>query len=174
MKSFQPISYKSSCYRLVKGFAMIEILVGLSIAAVFAVGFMALILQSARISRANTTELAATLYVREVIEVLKDMERSDWPALVSSPCFAPLECHMAPAGSTWTITNLPAPAETLEDNYTRSISLSPVYRDTVTDEIVPMPGVPDPDTLKAVVFITWNSGITNRALTLETYIYNLP
>lgn len=154
-----------------RGFALIEVLVGLSMAAAFAVGFVALILQSARISRANATELKATLYVRETIEAAKDLEQSNWLALASSPCFAPLECHMAPTGSTWTIVAL---NETLESTYTRSFSLSPVYRDAVTKEIVATPGVLDVDMLKVSTFITWNSSIANRALTLETYVYNLP
>lgn len=151
---------------------MIEVMIGMGIAAVLLMGFAVLVIQSAKVSRANATELKATLYLREVIEALKDLEQSNWAAIVAAPCAAPFTCHPAAISNAWTLT---AGEEALNDGtYTREFSTELVYRDAATGDIVELPGLLDPNTLKVSATIRWHNGITDRQMILETYVYNLP
>ncbi|MDP3963059.1 MAG: hypothetical protein Q8Q39_01035 [bacterium] len=154
-----------------QGFALVEVLVGLGMASILMIGFAVLILQAGKVSRANAMELKATLYLREVVEVLKDMEQTNWIGVAIAPCLSPFTCHPEPAGGVWSLTT---GDETLDGTYTRSFSLDPVYRDATTNDIVTAPGLLDPDTLKASAQITWNNRFTDRTMTVETYLYNLP
>ena len=154
------------------GFSIIEAVVGVAISAVILVTFLTLIVASRQISRSNAEELKAALYLREAVEIARDLEVSDWAEFENVSCISPLVCHPAPSGGVWTYIS---GAEMLQGIYTRIISVSPVYRDKPANEypneIVDTPGVLDPDTKKITAAISWTSqwGAKNRQL--ETYVY---
>ena len=162
---------KSSNNKIInmKAFGMIEVLISLAIASIVLLTFTSLNVYNIKISRANTTRLKANMYLQELIEVAKDLEQSDWDAIVNSPCST--ACHPQIQGNAWILV---LGAETLENSYTRSVKFEEVRRDQLAfpNTIVDSGGVIDPDTKKSIAEISWNDGFQNRTLTLETYVYN--
>jgi type II secretory pathway pseudopilin PulG len=156
-----------------EGFAMVEALVSIALIAILLITFEVLIAHAIKINRINRYELKASLYLREVIEIAKDLEQSDWDTLISSTCLVPNACHPLAIGGAWALVG---GQEVLDSNtYTRTISIEPVCRDDsgFPNNIVPCPGLfDDPDTKKVIATIEWDDGFTNRDLTLETYVYH--
>ncbi len=153
-----------------KAFGMIEVLISLAIASIILVTFTSLNLYNIKISRANITKLKASMYLQELIEVSKDLEQSDWDAIVNSPCSA--ACHPQIQGGAWVLIS---GAETLDsDVYTRSVKFEEVHLDQLAfpNTIVASGGIVDPNTKKSIAEISWNDCFQNRTLTLETYVYN--
>ena len=153
-----------------KAFGMIEVLISLAIASIILLTFTSLNIYNIKVSRANITRLKAGMYLQELIEVAKDLEQSDWDAIVNSPC--PTACHPEIQGNAWVLVS---GAETLDNNiYTRSVKFEEVRRDQLAfpNIIVASGGVIDLNTKKSIAEISWNDGFQDRTLTLETYVYN--
>jgi len=72
-----------------RGFLIIETMVSLAIVAILLISFDLLINQSIKTSRVNEEEFRANLYLREGIEIAKDLELTNWNELVncSNPCY---------------------------------------------------------------------------------------
>lgn len=166
-------------FRREKGFAMIEVLVSMVIASALIITFQSLILQIIRVNHANQNDIKANLYLREVAEIVKDLEQSEngWNNYLASSLCADeiIGCHPVAAGNSWTLEQ---GSEPLENNkYTRSLFIEPVFRnqDGFPNEIVPE-GFPDAvlddNTKKITITINWNDGFKPRAINLETFAYN--
>lgn len=155
------------------GFALVEILVGIGITAVLLATFATLIVQSKKISRQSRDEFLALLYLREAVEITKDLEMSDWAEFENPDCQAPSVCHPAASGNVW--KTFPD-EETVGGIFHRTISFSGVYRDPAgfPNEIVASGGTLDPNTKKITATIAWNNGSENRTRSLETYVYQYP
>jgi type II secretory pathway pseudopilin PulG len=137
-----------------KGFGIIEILVSISLAAIVLTAFLNLTWQTVKINQANIKELRARMYLKELIEIAKDLEKSEsgWNLITSC---SPL-CYPYDSGSTWAL-NLSGEKEKLENNtYERWLSVIDV----------------DQDVKKVVGEIEWHDGFKDRTAKLETYIYN--
>lgn len=153
-----------------RGFGLIEAIISMSIAAILVVVFTSLIVRTVAISRTNADRFRATLYLRELAEVAKDLEQSDWTVLASatSTCAFPSLCHPKVSGNTWIVAS---GSESLDHGaYVRSFSVLDVYRNQLTfpNVIVETPGVSDPNTKKVAGSVLWSQG----TMELETYIYN--
>ncbi len=173
MEFSKPTIYKNS-----KGFALVEVVVGIGIAAFILTTFSTIALQSKKISQANMRSFRATMYLREAVEVAKDLEQTNWagPTGIANPlCTSSPYCHPQAAGNVWTLVS---GEESLDDGmFTRTLSVSSVYRDASTNAIDladPPTGVPDPNTKKITSRVTWDTGFAVRTGTLEAYIYNMP
>jgi len=156
---------------------MIEAVVGVTLASILLTAFMTLTVQTVKINRANINELKADMYLKELIEVAKDLEQSeDWSTIIGYPCSDSLNqvCHPATSsdisGYKW---ELVSGIEPLDNNMSRSLTIADVYRDQLAfpNNIVLTGGVPDPNTKKIIGEIHWNDG-SHSPMTLETYIYN--
>lgn len=154
------------------GFGMIEVIVSMSVVAILLVTFLTLTLRTIEITHANTAQLRANMYVRELIEIAKDLEQTNWAELPATcPAPAPEVYHpVATASSTWAFAT---GSELLDAKFTRSLSLESVRRDpdpfTFPNTIVTTGGVCDENTKKIVAKIEWDAQI----MVLETYVYNL-
>lgn len=60
------------------GFILIEVIVGMGVLTTLLAAFYALLLQSGTVSRINERELTASMYLREMVEVANDLEKSNW------------------------------------------------------------------------------------------------
>lgn len=152
------------------GFALLEAMISVVVASVVLGAFITLNLQSTRTGRANVSEVRATLYLRELIEVAKDLEISNFDELKIADCAAPNHCHpVLPPVGAW---DLAAGDQTLEGTFTRWLSVEDVCRDG-DDQIVPCGGPFPPDgvTKKVTANITWDNGFTSRSKSLEAYVY---
>ena len=153
---------------------MIEVIVGMGVAAMLITTIQMMMLQSQKISKATSFEIVAAMYAREGIEVAKDLEVTDWSAfydtcsLGTSP-----DLHPEIVSDAWALAS---DGELLNGTYTRSIVIEPVFRDTSSfpNEIVATGGVCDDDTKRVVTTVTWNNGAQDRSIELETLVFNYP
>jgi hypothetical protein len=164
--------YLNSIKNSNKGFLIIESVIGITITSVLLMAFTSLAVKSEIISRFNIGEFKASMYLRELVEVSKDVERTDWTAFNDPSCVFPNVCHPEISGGVWVFVS----GEEVLDNgvYTRSFSVKPVYRDQLTfpNVIVESGGVLDPDTKKIVANLVWDNGVSSKAINLESYVYN--
>ena len=154
------------------GFGLIEVVISMGIAGILLIAFSTLVAETAKISRENARELRGALYVRELVEVAKDLEQSDWGEITDPTCASPSVCHPEISGSSWTLV---AGQESFDDGlYTRSLTIENVRRDQLAfpNTIVPSGGVMDPDTKKIVATLTRTMPSGTKTTTLETYVYN--
>jgi len=163
---------KSSFFFNNKGFSIIEAIVGITLAALLLVAFTALISQTIKINHANTSGLKATMYLQELIEIAKDLEQSATPTIffatgVPSPC---INCHPEIIGGIWNLVSGPEP---LEGFATRTMTISPVSRNPVTNEIETTYDFThdSTSTKMATATITWYDGSQSHTSKLETYLY---
>lgn len=153
-----------------KGFAMVEAMISLVVVALIIVTFQSLITQSIKINKVNELELKANLYLREAIEITKDLEVSDWNQLIQPACDS--ACHPEIISNDWVLSA--GEENNIDGTYTRNIRVRPVNRDQLAfpNQIVESGGVNDPNTKKVIVSIAWDNTLGPRNLTLETYVYN--
>ncbi len=155
-----------------EGFAIVETLISIAIIGILLIGFEILISQAIKVNRVNRTELKASLYLQETIEIAKDLELSDWDLLVGSSCTSSNVCHPIDGGGAWSLAN---GLEYLDSgDYVRDIYIEDVCRDgsDFPNNIIDCPGLfNDPNTKKVVATVQWNDSYRPRSLSLETYIY---
>ena len=154
-----------------EGFALIEIIVSMAAGIIILVSFVTLAMQAKKISRSNSEKLRATLYLREMIEVAKDLETSNWGELLNLSCADPLSCHPEIVAGAWKFS---ANEEILDNGFfRRSLSVFPVYRNQLAfpNEIVTTGGILDPNTKKVRADISWLGEFGARTMNLETYVH---
>ncbi len=145
-----------------QGFLMLELLVSIFVATVLLLAFIALISQSTKLSKSNTDELKADLYARELIEIAKDLEQSNWNGangLITSGCVVGNVCYPHVSGSVW-VLNHTAESPTLAAGFTRSIYLEQ-----------------DPSNVNKYLVtarVNWGTASLPRVFQLQTNVYKLP
>lgn len=145
---------------------MIEAVISIGIAGVLVLSVSSLLVQAAKISERNISEIKATIYLQELVEVVRSLEISDWSKI---ECSADV-CHTELSGGAWTISS---GEEKLEaERYSRFLTIEDVYRYPPTNEVTEEQIELDPDTKKVTGHVKWNDGIKNRETTFETYVYN--
>ncbi|KKR46457.1 MAG: hypothetical protein UT82_C0012G0004 [Parcubacteria group bacterium GW2011_GWB1_40_14] len=157
-------------------------MLSVALIATFGVAFQTLRIQSIKLSRLNQDKLKATMYLRELIEVTKDLEQTNWTAtgLNNLTCVSPLPCHpeinTTTDPDTWILVD---GEESLDTNsYTRSLTINPVFRDqpntifpnSIVDSSAPGATL-DPNTKKITATIIRKNIPPPNTLTLETYVY---
>lgn len=151
-----------------KGFGLIEAIIGITIAALLLTAFSELMVQTLKINRANAMNIQANMYLQEEIEAAKDLAQSATTTIfaAASPC---TNCHVVANGTVW---QLSAGPQTI-DGFTRSMTISPVSRNSTTHEIESVYDFMDndPNTKMATATISWYDGSQNHKASLETYLY---
>lgn len=154
---------------------MIEAIIGLAVSAVLAFIFLDTLQSALRIGRANALEWQASLVLRELVEIARDVEVSNWSAVLDPDCASPSLCHLD-------TTPGPIPAwrfeagEIIENGIVRSLTVVDVCRDSLAfpNTIVDCGvggAVPDPNTKKVTARVEWTGPYGDRNLELETYVY---
>jgi len=156
------------------GFAIIEVMVSITLVSVFLVTFQTMLAQTKKIERDSRNRFNATLYANTMLEATKDLEQSNWNELGN--CIAPCHPGIDLVGSKW-VWKMHTGEEKLDNNaFTRSLTIEPVYRDHLAfpNSIVASGGVLDPNTKKATANISWNAASGGANITLTEYLYRLP
>jgi len=158
--------------KIQSGFIMVEVILGVALAAILLLAFTQLLYRSSALSVHALGSLKAQLYITEVIEIARELEGSSWSEISSSSCIVTSPCHPEVVSGNWTIIS---GAETLDGGrYTRSFYIENVYRNQLAfpNEIVTTGGIDDPDTKKIVATVSWNSPDGANVLDAESYVYN--
>lgn len=144
-------------------FAIVEVLVSIAVITIMILTFEVLIAQAIKISRLNRLELRATFYLREAIEVAKDLEKSNWSEL-SLSCTESNPCHPDGSSGSWQLVSGEGNPDP-ESFYTRSLFIQGVCRDA--NDKINGTGCVGSDTKKVTATVTW----LEEELNLETYVY---
>jgi len=163
-----------------KGFSLLGAITGVTIAAIILLAFTTLITNAISFNSANGQRLQATLYLQELIEVAKDLEQSpeisgDWNQHITY-CINKVCQPIIVSNATESWWELTDGEETLDDTYTRSLTIENVYRKNANNEITSFPCTDpcaiDLNTKKVIAQIDWNDRFGQAPLELEAYIYN--
>lgn len=147
------------------GFSLIELIIAISFVSVILVLITTIGGQSFKLRRLNQERTKSIFFATEAMEAIKLIS---WQNLNSGVY------HPVVSSNTWTL--VPG-TELLESKYTRSVTISDVYRAESTNgqvhgPIVSSGGYLDEDTKKINVSVDWFSTIgMNRQTPLENYIF---
>jgi type II secretory pathway pseudopilin PulG len=146
--------------RLQSGQALVELLVAISISALMLPGLATAMVASRAGTAQQDKRLQATALLREANEAVRIVRQTGWAGFGVNGTYRP-----AISGSTWTLT---AGAETI-GNFTRSIVISDVQRNTTTGAIVSSGGTVDPSTKKVVSTVAWTLPLADSVSTEAYY-----
>ena len=151
---------------------MVEAIVGVVLASVLLTAFISLNVQATKLNCANVNNFKADMYLKELIEVAKDLEQSDWNELTNNPiCYSASGCHPEILVGKWTLVGND---KDLFKGYSYRIILTNVMRDQCAfpNEIDEISGTYlDPNTKKITAQILFDDVVIPN-LELEIYVYN--
>ncbi|MBT4349776.1 hypothetical protein HOD19_03330 [bacterium] len=147
-----------------KGFSLVELLIAISFMSVIIVLTFTITSFNSKLSNLNRERTKALMYATEGIEALKliaweDLQIGDF--------------HLTLQGDAWIL----AVGNEVVDDFTRTITISDVYREDSTNGNTHGPiavtGFLDPDTKKITISLDWlsRSG-SNQQEQLETYLHH--
>ncbi len=146
-----------------KGFAILEILIAITIFTLFSVGVFYLSLDS--LQRDSKIELRsdALNYVQEGIEAVRSMRDRNFLLLTNGDHGLQLQNDL------WSFIAAP---ENIDNFYSRTITIYDVYRD-INGDISNNGGTLDPDIKKVTSEVTWmEKGLFPKSLEITTYLTN--
>lgn len=140
-----------------EGFGIIEVIVGLFVGSLLLLAFANLIWYTLKVNQANIKDFKAQLYLKELIEIAKDLEQTQdgWLEITTTTCTDILPCYPQISGTNWNLVN--GSKQTLEGIYERWLKIE----DTA-----------DSKTKKVTALIEWNNGFQNKTMEMEIYVYN--
>ncbi len=147
-----------------KGFSLVELMVAITFISVIVVLIFNLTSVNNKLRRYNEEKGMALVYAANAMEAVKLLS---WDELI------PADYHLVLNGEQW---ELSAGSELLENKYTRTVTISDVYRENSTNGQVhgeiSETGFWDPDTKQITISVSWPSILgNNQTQTLETYLY---
>lgn len=149
--------------KTVSAFSIVEIILGVSLFAVFASSAIAIAVQSLETERLGEEEAIATHYASEGLEALRSLRNTNFSSL--SPTSA---SGIDRIGNVWTLSG----ASTSFEKYVRVVSIAPVSRD-LSGSVVATGGTLDPLSFKVTSAVTWNvTPSRTNTVTLSTYLDN--
>ncbi|OGK18344.1 hypothetical protein A3G67_03565 [Candidatus Roizmanbacteria bacterium RIFCSPLOWO2_12_FULL_40_12] len=135
-----------------RGFSLVEVLVFVSVLAVFFVVAAAISSVSLRVSKSNENKLRATHYAEELTEWLRGRKEEDWDAFLKN------------RQGTWCFNNTP-----LTNWPSSGTCLSSSYLDTIFKrEAVISDPVPNDDQLNVSVTVSWSEAANTFNVPLKT------
>ncbi len=140
-----------------KGFSLIELILTVALASLLLpallTGFAA-----SRNGRAQLEQrLKAIAFAREAEEAVRVVRERDWTTFAVNGTYYPRI-----SGATWV---LETGAEPRTDGFSRTVTISDVYRDA--DGYIASSGTPDPSTKKAVINVSWTTPLAASVSTTE-------
>jgi hypothetical protein len=152
------------------GFALLDAIIGVGIAALLTFAFLASIAQAERSGAAARDAMQAQLLLLEAYEVAYAISQSEWSALDPAVCTVADPCAPAVVGGVWTLS---AGEETV-GRFTRGLAVEPARRATTAPfALVETGGDADPDTRKVTATVSWVFRGEARTETLDFYVYAL-
>ncbi len=148
------------------GFALIEVLIAVTIASGAMIVIVAAANKSLVFSRTTLRNYQASLATEETIEAVKSVRASGWSNI--SSLSTGQNYGITWGGSNWQISGTP---QTTSLGFTRTIILEDVYRDSGDD--IASSGTLDSGTKKVTVTVTWTDRTSNKSQTVEFYIADI-
>lgn len=141
-------------------FSLVEILLGLAIFAVFSAGVFYLSIDSLDTNIKHQNENEALLYAQEGLEAARMIRNKNFTYLVNG------EYGLSSTGSTWDFITSP---ETINDFYTRTITVEDAYRDENGN--IAESGTVDTNVKKITSRVDWSwKNYLAKTISLVTYL----
>lgn len=152
------------------GSLLIEVLLSISLAAIFSLAIGNLISVNHRLVMTAKQEVEATAYAKESMEQIFAIKQSDWNSIAGlSEGYYQIEEN----GNIYDL-NLPSdpahPEQVLDDKYNRTVYISHAYRDVsgnLSDS-----GTEDTQARRLDVEVTWQEKDITRNISFTSYITN--
>lgn len=147
------------------GFFLIEVIVASSIIAVVLILLIGSIQNTVEVSKRALERTQVSYLLEEGAEATKAIRNTAWTNITAlSP---DTTYYVAFSGTMWAFTTTPSTV----DRFTRTITISPVYRDT-NDDIAPS-GTLDSGTSLVTVTVAWSIPSGTQTKSLAFYIANI-
>lgn len=150
-----------------RGSGLVEIVVAGAILSAVSLTFLGTLALLSRFHQKDMLTIKGQLLAEEGLEALRLMKGAGWGALSSLPTGTTR--YLALGSSSWSATTTP---EVVDGQFSRSFTLSPVYRGA-TDDIVSSGGTADPNTLLAEVTVSWLWRSATSSVTYRTYVTSI-
>lgn len=144
-----------------KGQILIELIIAIGLGTIIIASIFSLFVDIGQANLQSLEQTQGEKYVEEGVEALYSIREKSWNDLVNFSYPA----HPVENSSVWELQN---GSEILADNFTRQITMEPVYRNATSGEIVTSGGVIDPSTKKFTITISWQKP---RTTTISKEIY---
>jgi type II secretory pathway pseudopilin PulG len=156
-----------------RGFALIDTIVGVAIAALLSLALIGSIYhaQSATaVARDRMQVNAITLGTYEALVGLATANYSTFTSALGSNNCSSAPCHVSAETGSWRVVS---GTKTINSAYDIAFTASPVRRDS-TGSIVEVGGTIDADTTALSITVTWTTRRgTNRSETTTTYVHRI-
>ncbi|MEK7453004.1 MAG: hypothetical protein AAB614_02100 [Patescibacteria group bacterium] len=150
-----------------KGFGLVEIIMGVSIAIIVFLSIGQVMILSLKVSSDKDLKLRALNLAKEGIEVVRNIRDDGWTSRITT-LTSGTTYYVATSTNQWILTTLNPGL--IENNFTRTVTVSNVARDG-NFNIVTSGGVNDPGTKKVTSTVYWNG--TAKNIQLVAYIANI-
>lgn len=145
------------------GFSLVEILLAISIFAIFTIGITYLSLDTLGRDAKVVINNEALLYAQEGLEATRNIRDKSFLAVTNG------DHGLSFTANSWSFVQAP---EAIDSYYQRTITVSDVYRNE-DGSIDPEGNINDPDTKKIDSQVTWmQSGVIPRSIILTQYLSN--
>ncbi len=151
----------------IRGFMMVEIIVGISIIAVVVLAMMGVAQKSLALSRQSLHTAQASTLLEEGAEVVRLLRDNAWTNI--SDLTVGADYYPSYSGGVWSLS----PTANTVGIFTRTVVVSDVNRDNSTDDIVSSGGTLDSGTKLITVTVSWAEGSTTITKTLQFYIADI-
>lgn len=152
--------------QLSKGFSLIEVVIGSAIISVSLVAIIGVFSSLVSLSSKNTSRVQSSMLLEEGVEAVRTMRDFGWTSNIGS-LTQNTPYYLYWNGSRWTATTT---ASTIDNYFSRTITLSPAYRDGNYD--LTQSGTVDSSARLIRVDVTWNEKGATSTKTLSSYVFN--
>ena len=151
-----------------KGISLVEVIIASSIIAVSMIYISNVYGNFLALSVENTDRVQAAFLLDEGVEAIKTMRGYSWSSIASST--ASSTYYLTWQNSRWQSTTTSA---LIDSKFTRNYTVSNVYRDSSTLNIVSSGGVLNTDSKLINVNVSWDNNGTTTTKQTSFYIFNL-
>lgn len=151
------------------GFGLIEVVVGVSIIAVFLFVVAEVGRFSFRLVDSSGARLQAAFLLEEGIETVRGLRDAGWDVNIE-PLLLDTDYWLRFSSEVWLTTS--SPQDLIDSRFDRRVKVFAVGRNS-NDDIVDSGGTTDLDTKKVTVSVSWSDRGATTTSTVSTYITNL-
>lgn len=151
------------------GLTLVEVLIATSVILVFLLAFSSVHNLYLKTAFSNGEVIKATELAEESLEVVRFLRDSSWNTNIA-PLSLDTDYYLVFEGGEWQVTTTEALIDSL---FERVVTLSAVYRDDVSADIVSGGGTLDPSTLLVASSVSWSRGGATTTKSISTYVTNI-
>jgi hypothetical protein len=151
-----------------KGISIVEVIIASAIISVSMISITNVYGNFLTLSLANTEKVQSVLLLDEGVEAIKTMRNYSWSSVASSTVGTTY--YLTWQNSRWQSTTTP---NTIDNKFIRTFTLSNVYRDPSTLNIVNIGGVLNNDSKIINLDVSWNYKGATSSKQISFYIFNL-